>query len=310
MTTMLRRFFLWCSESAWLAEKLPHMPFVRRSVQRFVPGEGLDDALGAVDRLRDHGIASVLTRLGEHVHSEAEATEVADHYVAVLEREVETGRDAEISVKLTQLGMEQSTALALRNLFRLCREAATRDNFVWVDMEDSSYVDRTLEVYRGARSEHANVGLCMQAYLRRTAADLEGVLEGGGQVRLVKGAYDEPADVAFPEKSDVDENYASLAERLLDHIGKAGGRQAFATHDLALVERVRTAARATGIAPEAYEIQMLYGIQAEAQRRLSAEGENVRTLISYGSEWFAWYMRRLAERPANVTFVLRNLLSG
>jgi proline dehydrogenase len=307
---MLRRFFLWCSESAWLAEKLPHVPFVRRSVQRFVPGEGLEDALAAVDRLKDHGIASVLTRLGEHVHSEAEAAEVADHYVAVLEREAETGREAEISVKLTQLGLEQSVELALRNLGRLCAEAATRDNFVWVDMEDSSYVDRTLEVYRGARSAHGNVGLCMQAYLRRTAGDLDGVLQVGGSVRLVKGAYDEPADVAFPAKNDVDENYASLASRLLQDVGETGRRQAFATHDLALVERVRAAARAADIAPEAYEIQMLYGIQAEAQRRLAAEGENVRTLISYGSEWFAWYMRRLAERPANVTFVLRNLLSG
>ncbi len=307
---MLRRFFLWCSESGWLARQLPQMPFVRRSVQRFVPGEKLDDALGAVDRLGEAGLSSVLTRLGEHVHSEEEAAAVAAHYVHVLEQEEATGRAAEISVKLTQLGLEQSTAMALRNLRHLCAEAAHRDNFVWVDMEDSSYVDQTLEVYRGARAEHDNVGLCLQAYLRRTAADLETVLGVHGTVRLVKGAYDEPADVAFPDKADVDENYFSLAVRLLEHIREEGGRQGLATHDVGLLERVRTAARAAGVPPHAYEIQMLYGIQPEAQKRLAAEGEHVRVLVSYGSEWFAWYMRRLAERPANVTFVLRNLLSG
>jgi proline dehydrogenase len=307
---MLRRFFLWCSESAWLADRLPRMPFVRRSVQRFVPGEKVDDALAAAGRLLEVGIASVLTRLGEHVHSEAEAAEVTDHYLDVLARHSDAGSAPEISVKLTQLGLEVSTELARQELLRLCGEAGRRGNFVWVDMEDSPYVDRTLELYRSARLEHDNVGLCLQAYLRRTAKDLDGVLSVHGTVRLVKGAYDEPAHIAFPNKRDVDENFAALSVRLLEHIRSEGGRQAFATHDLELIERVRAAAKAAGVPPDGYEIQMLYGIQSAAQRRLAAEGQRVRTLISYGDQWFAWYMRRLAERPANVAFVLRSLLSA
>lgn len=304
---MLRRFFLWCSESDWMARTLPDLPFVRRSVRRFVPGASLDDALDAGERLRAAGIRMVLTRLGEHVHTEEEATAVTDHYAEVLARLSGREGDGEISVKLTQMGLETSTERARTNLARLCSEAARVGSFVWVDMESSEYTDRTLEVYRGVLQEHPDVGLCLQAYLRRTARDLEEVLDRGGSVRLVKGAYDEPADVAFPDKRDVDENYAALATRLLEHIRGGGKRQVFATHDLSLVERVRASARTSGIPDDAYEIQMLYGIQSEAQRRLAAEGQRVRTLISYGDQWFAWYMRRLAERPANVLFVLRNL---
>jgi len=307
---MLRRLFLWCSESDWLADTLPDLPFVRRSVKRFVPGEGLDDAVAAGDRLREAGISVVLTRLGEHVHTEEAAAEVTEHYLEVLGRVAGRPGDTEISVKLTQMGLEQSTDRARENLSRLCAAAAGTGRTVWVDMESSEYVDRTLEVYRSVLAEHGDVGICLQAYLRRAARDLEDVLERGGSVRLVKGAYDEPADVAFPDKREVDENFVALATRLLEDVRDRGGRQAIATHDLALVGRVREAASASGVPADAYEIQMLYGIQAEAQRRLASEGHRVRTLISYGAEWFAWYMRRLAERPANVLFVLRNLVGG
>lgn len=306
----LRRLFLWAQQNEFLRERLPRTRAVQRAVSRFMPGEELADALRAAERLSEDGIASVLTELGENVTTPGEARDVADHYRDVLDRGARREADVEISVKLTHLGLDLGPDVAREHLEGLVRHAREVESFVWVDMESSRYTDVTLELYRHALSESGRVGVCLQAYLYRTAEDLESLLERGGSIRLVKGAYDEPADIAFPRKSDVDDNFLRLAVRMLESGASTGRRHAFGTHDMALVGKIRREAAGRDVGMGGSEVQMLYGIRTEAQRRLAREGVPVRTLISYGSEWYPWYMRRLAERPANVGFILRNVFTG
>lgn len=306
----LRRLFLWAQQNEFLRERLPRTKAVRRAASRFMPGEELSDALRAADELSTDGITSVLTELGENVTTPREAADVADHYRTVLDRGARREADVEISVKLTHLGLDLGRDVAREHLEGLVRHAREVESFVWVDMESSRYTDVTLELYRQALAESECVGVCLQAYLYRTAEDLESLLEEGGSVRLVKGAYDEPADVAFPRKSDVDDNFLRLAVRMLESGSRTGRRHAFGTHDMSLVGKIRREAVSRDIGMGGSEVQMLYGIRSEAQRRLAREGVPVRVLVSYGSEWYPWYMRRLAERPANVGFVLRNMFPG
>ncbi|MBW3535277.1 MAG: proline dehydrogenase family protein, partial [Gemmatimonadetes bacterium] len=227
---MLRRGLLWASTNPFLAERLPRLPFVRRAVRRFMPGESTEDALDAAARREREGAGAVLTLLGENVEDEAEARAVVDHYRGVLERARERGLDVEISVKPTHLGLDLSPDLAAQNLRELT--AAAEGSFVWVDMESSPYVDATLELYRAARREHDHVGVCLQAYLHRTPTDLQALLPLEPAIRLVKGAYLEPPDVAHPKKRSVDAAFKSLARTLLLE-RRAGrmGRPALATHD-------------------------------------------------------------------------------
>lgn len=307
---ILREILLGASRSRWLDDQIRHRRFVQRSVARFIPGEDLDSALGATKALQSRGISAFLTYLGENVTDPAEATAVADHYHTVLDRVRDAGCDAHISVKLTQLGLDLGIAPAKAHLSRLVERAARVGNFVWIDMEDHTYTDRTLDLFRELRANHSNVGICLQAYLYRTERDLEDLLCGNVAIRLVKGAYREPASVAYRRKRDVDANYLRLATQLLGGVRGNGVRPGFATHDLRLIREIQSRARAAAIARDAFEFQMLYGIQREAQARLAAEGYRVRVLISYGTAWFAWFMRRLAERPANLWFVARNLFGG
>lgn len=304
---LMRSMFLSASQSRWLREQAPHYRFVRRTVSRFMPGEDLEDALRAAAALKRNSIGAVLTQLGENVTDDAEAVDVARHYVHALERFHELELDAEISVKLTQLGLDLDHELCFENLASII-EKASPDNVVWIDMEASAYVDRTLDVYRRARQTFPNVGVCLQAYLYRTAADLASLMPLGGAIRLVKGAYREPADLAFPHKRDVDENYLRLASQLIS--GQGGtpmARAAIATHDGKLINRIIALQDSDGARQNPAEFQMLYGIQRREQMRLAREGRPLRVLISYGSYWFPWFMRRLAERPANAMFVIRNL---
>ncbi len=302
-----RSILLAASQSAFLRERAMHTGFVRRATRRFMPGERLDDALGATRTLEQRGLRTILTRLGENLASEAGAREVAEEYVAAQERLRETGLASEMSVKLTQLGLDLSPEIAYGNLVRIAMHAATIDRMVWVDMEGSAYTQATLDLYRRARSERANVGIAIQAYLRRTAADLEGLIAAGAAIRLVKGAYDEPAAIAYRTREEVDASYVRLAERMLESDALAGGGcAAFGTHDERIIEHLREHAAANDVAKDAFEFEMLYGIRRELQGRLAAGGHRVRVLISYGEAWFPWYMRRLAERPANVWFVLRS----
>jgi proline dehydrogenase len=305
---LMRRVFLWASRQRWLGEQMTRRAFARRAVQRFMPGEDADSALAAAETLRPKGMSTVLTQLGENISQLPEARKVFDHYLSVLDRITPTGLDAHISIKLTQLGLDVSKDEAVKFVLALAARAATAKNFLWIDMEDSSYVDATLDLYRRVRKEHANVGVCLQAYLRRTPKDLESLIPIGPSIRLVKGAYSESAAVAYPGKREVDEEYFKLANTLLQSVaGRAGCRVGFGTHDMRLVSRIQQAASELKVRRETYEIQMLYGIGRNDQDRLARDGYRVRTLISYGSYWFPWYMRRLAERPANVWFVIKSM---
>jgi proline dehydrogenase len=278
---------------------------VRGAVSRFMPGETVEAALEATRAL---GVGTVLTRLGENVRNAAEASEVTRHYMDVLERVRRESLDVEISIKLTQLGLDLSREECEKNLLSLVERAAALSNWVWVDMEGTAYTDVTLEIYRRVRALHSNVGVCVQAYLYRTAREMESLIAKGAGIRLVKGAYREPPDKAFPKKSDVDENFFKLARRLLaPETRNKGVRAIIGTHDGALIRRIEEAGRETGLPPSSLEFQMLYGIRRQEQERLATAGYRFRVLISYGDAWFPWYMRRLAERPANVLFVAKNI---
>lgn len=310
MPGTMRGALLWASRNNWLRERAARYKFVRRSVARFMPGEELGDALAAARSLEGQGLGTVLTHLGENVSNAAEAESVTRHYLDALEQVRESGLGSELSVKLTHLGLDLSRELCQANVEKLI-QAAGSDSIVWIDMESSRYVDATLDLYRRLRQAYSNVGVCLQAYLYRTDDDLASLLPMGPAVRLVKGAYLEPARVAFPRKADVDENYFALASRLLSSQARNGGvRTAIATHDVNLIHRLEALARAEKLTAADFQFVMLYGIQRAEQLRLAREGWRSGVLISYGRFWFPWYLRRLAERPANIGFVIRNLLGA
>ena len=305
---LARHLLLRGSESRWLGDRLTHSPFVHRAVRRFMPGEELDDAIEAARGLATRSLATVFTLLGENVSSAEETVGVATAYGRALLAIVAAGLDTDLSVKATHLGLDLGEQLAFDNLDRLLADAGAAGRLVALDMEATGYVDRTLDLYRALRARHENAGICLQAYLYRTEADLDSLLELGPMVRLVKGAYDEPADVAFPRKADVDLNYLLLAYRLLEaRQSDPRVRVAFGTHDERMIESIIRRVDEMGLPPDACEFQLLYGIGRDLQLRLAHAGHPVRVLISYGSHWFPWYMRRLAERPANVGFVLRSM---
>lgn len=301
-----RNLLLWGSRSQALRAMLPRYDFLRRAVTRFMPGEDIEDALNAAEALKASGIATVVTHLGENLLHEHEAREVALHYHDVLDRIAKRRLDCHISVKLTQLGLDFNTEQCASYLLDIVRHAHELGNVVWVDMESSQYVDRTLELYKAMRKQYPNVGVCLQSYLYRTRQDLEDLLSLTPSIRLVKGTYAEPSSVVFRRKRLVDENFFALAVRLLEH-RREGMRVGIATHDIPLVERIAQYVSREGMQKDAFEVQMLYGIRREQQIRLAHEGYRVRVLISYGSFWFPWYMRRLAERPANLLFVMKNI---
>jgi proline dehydrogenase len=305
-----RTILLAASQNTWLRDHAAKHKFVRRAVSRFMPGEDLSDALAAAQRLEDKQIGSVFTHLGENIRDAAEAASVAEHYMEAMGRIREEKLNTEISVKPTQLGLDLSPELCYDNLKRIIAQE-NQSRVVWIDMEASNYVDATLNLYRRVLAEFPNVGLCLQAYLRRTVDDLAALLPLRSSIRLVKGAYSEPAEIAFPQKMDVDENYFALAkEMLLAKKSQPAMRAAFGTHDIEMVRRLSEFAAAAGLAKADVEVQMLYGIQSAEQERLARDGYNSKVLVAYGSHWYAWFIRRLAERPANLWFVMRNLFGA
>jgi len=307
--SVMRTALLAASQNRWLRERAANYKFVRRSVSRFMPGENLDDALGAVAALKQKKIGVVLTHLGENVADREEARRVAEHYVEVLQQFRARGLDAEISIKLTQLGLDLSPELCFEHV-RAIVSAERRESTVWIDMEASNYVEPTLGIYRRALGMFPNVGICLQAYLYRTAKDVEALLPMRPAIRLVKGAYREPPDVAFPAKRDVDANYLELSTMLLEaQITGKCYRAAFATHDVEMIGQIEAFAVQRGFAKDQLEFQMLYGIQRGEQERLATAGQRMIVLISYGAYWYPWFVRRLAERPANLWFMVRNLFS-
>jgi len=306
--SMMRKALLAMSTNAWLRERATKTAFVRRSVSRFMPGEQIDDALRAAAELKPEGINTILTKLGENLTRVEEAEQVTLHYLDVLDRVAAAGLDAQVSVKPTQLGLDLDRALCERNLDRLVARAEQHKNFLWIDMESSPYVDPTLELFRRTRAKTPRIGIALQAYLYRTEKDVESLIPLGSAIRIVKGAYLEPAEVAYPRKSDVDENFYKLCTRLLaQDAQQAGVVLHIATHDTALADRLSDYIAANKVPRASYEFAMLYGIQRGQQTRLAREGKPLRVLISYGEYWFPWYMRRLAERPANLWFVVRTM---
>jgi proline dehydrogenase len=305
--SLARTLLLRASRSPWLAEQFRTRAFARRAVRKFMPGESLGEALDAAAALSRDNLGTVLTQLGEQVQNAAEATAVRDHYLQVFDQIRQRSLPAHVSVKLTHLGLDVSREACTHHVLDLATKARADRTFLWIDMEEARYVDATLEIYRRARADGPGIGVCLQAYLRRTPQDLTALLPIGPAIRLVKGAYKESADIALQHKAEIDAQYERLASQLLD--ATAGGRATvvFGTHDLGLVERIGKDA-VNRSADARYEVHMLYGIRTDDQRALARRGVKMRILISYGSHWFAWYMRRLAERPANIWFVVRSAL--
>jgi proline dehydrogenase len=305
----MRSILLWMARNTWLRERIPKLRFARRAVRRFMPGEDVESALAAAAGFATDGIAVMFTRLGENVTRVEEGDAVAEHYLGLLDTIAERGIDGEVSVKLTQLGFDIDRDRALAHCERLAERAAATGHTLWVDMEGSDYVEGTLELFERLHASHPNTGVCLQAYLHRTASDIQRLLPSSPGVRLVKGAYAEPAIIAYQKRADVDANYVALAVAMLEGV-RAGHTVAIGlgTHDVRLIEQIAEHAVALGLDKHAFEVEMLYGIRANEQRRLARDGYRVRDLIAYGEAWYPWYMRRLAERPANVLFALRQLL--
>jgi len=302
----MRRLLLWCAQNTWLATHVPRWRFARRAVRRFLPGEGFDSALKAAVDFKAQGIGALFTLLGENVTDLEDANRVVEHYEQVLAGSA--GVKAEISVKPTQVGLDIDPAAAYANLERLARAAGKAKSFLWIDMEGSAYTDRTLDLYARLKGEHPHVGVALQAYLHRTVSDVASLLPSRPAIRLVKGAYAEPFQIAFAAKKEVDGNYLALCAFLQPEVKRRHVRLVLATHDTELVAKIWRFAQAAGIERSQMEVAMLYGIRADEQRRLAREGFDVRVLITYGDAWYAWYLRRLAERPANVLFAARQLL--
>jgi proline dehydrogenase len=305
-----RALLLAAAQNRWLREHATQYAFVKKSVSRFMPGETLNDAIEAAHRLREKGMASAVSHLGENITDANEAEAVVQHYLGVLEKIGRESLETEVSVKLTQLGLDLSPELCERHLRRLLeRENSTRT--LWIDMEGSAYVARTLEIYQRVLADYPNAGICLQAYLRRTADDMARLLAQKPSIRLVKGAYREPRTVALEAKRQIDANYVSLAQILMTELETGAVRRAvFATHDRRLIQTITDFAAVKGLPRGKIEVQMLYGIQSKEQQRLAQGGWRSSVLIVYGTHWYAWFMRRLAERPANLWFVVRNLAGG
>jgi proline dehydrogenase len=305
----MRRLLLWMAANRWLRDHLPRLWFARRAVRRFMPGEDAGSALDAAVRFKAEAIASEFTRLGENVTTVEEGDAVVEHYLGLLDEIKARALDGEVSVKLTQLGYDLDVERTLTHTRRLADRAAEAGRTLWIDMEGSAYAEGTIAFYEGLKATSPNTGLCLQAYLHRTAADIQRLLPLSPEIRLVKGAYAEPASIAYQTRHDVDTNYVALAITLLEalHAGQKM-RLGLGTHDLRLIEQIAEHATALGLPKTSFEVQMLYGIRMDQQRRLAGEGYLVRDLIAYGEAWYPWYMRRLAERPANVLFALRQIL--
>ncbi|GGG92008.1 proline dehydrogenase family protein [Silvibacterium dinghuense] len=274
---------------------------------RFVAGMTISEAVAAAEALQAHGIASTLDSLGENVTTPQEAQRSADIYHRLLDAIAMRKLKANVSVKLTQMGMDLDPdhALARRIVSDLVDHAVAANTFVRVDMEGSEYTQATIDLVRELHSRpqnHDHVGIVIQAYLYRSAEDIARLTAEGIRIRLCKGAYKEPADLAFPQKTDVDANYVKLSGQLLD----SGLYHGLATHDEAMVEAAKAYAKSHNIAPSQFEFQMLYGIRRDLQRKLIDEGYNVRVYVPFGAEWYPYFMRRLAERPANVLFLAKN----
>jgi len=301
---MLRASLLKLSESKYFAHWVVSNDRTRRMAHRFVPGETLDEAIAAARECNNLGMFASLDYLGENVSTQEDAQHARDAYLEIFDRIAHERLHANVSCKLTQLGLDLSSEFCESLVVSIVQRAADYDNFLRVDMEGSVYTQRTVELVKRVRSQNPAIGTVIQSYLYRSEADITDLLAYGCRIRLCKGAYKEPSDVAFPRKKDVDANYVRLMQMLL----ASGFYHGIATHDPAMIAATIRFAAAKQISKDDFEFQMLYGVRTDLQRRLVKDGYRLRIYIPYGRDWFPYFMRRLAERPANVAFFARNLL--
>ena len=306
----MRRVLLWMASNSWMRSHIPKLWVARRAVRKFMPGESVADALKAAEKFKSDGFPVLFTRLGENVTTADQHEEAAKHYEWLIEECAKRGLEGEVSVKLTHLGMDMDTAAMQAHMDRLAQAAMLNGNrTAWIDMEGSDYTEPTIAEYERLKEHHPNVGICLQAYLKRTYTDIERLLPLEPRIRLVKGAYAEPREIAYTKGREVDQNYLALCVSMLGQL-KAGHPLflGLGTHDVRLIAQVADHAQSIGLTKAAFDVEMLYGIRADQQRKLKKDGFRVRVLIAYGDYWYPWYMRRLAERPANVVFAVRQLL--
>ena len=306
---MLRALFIYLSKLRWMRSLILKLGFARKASRRFVAGETAPEDIEVVRRLNRQNIFSTLDHLGEDVHTEADARSARDDYARVLDQIQQGGVQSHVSLKLTQFGLDVSGDVCREMVASVIEKAEQVGAFVRIDMEGAPHTERTLAVYRDMRKTYSNVGIVIQAYLYRTEADVERLAsEGMAHVRLCKGAYKEPASIAFPRKADVDANMVKLMQLMLGDEARAHGAYlAMATHDVKMIEATKKFVAGHNIPKDAFEFQMLYGIRRDLQQQLAAEGYKLRVYVPYGNEWYPYFMRRLAERPANLLFLLRNL---
>lgn len=306
---MLRSFLLYLSRNRRLERSILKFGWARRAARRFVAGERMEEALQVIRKLNERGLLVTLDHLGENVQSAEEARAAAEEYLKLLPKIAELGLQSHVSLKLTQMGLDIGTDLCRENVERIVAKAKEFNNFVRIDIEGSEHATRTFDLFAELRKEYDNVGAAIQANLRRSEQDLKNLIELGANVRLCKGAYKELPQVAFPKKREVDRSYARLMELLLSPEAHAkGAYAAIATHDERMITEAKELAARNDISKEEFEFQMLLGIRGKLAEGLAKEGYRVRIYVSYGTEWYPFYMRRLAERPANLLFILRNLL--
>jgi proline dehydrogenase len=303
---MMRTGLLWLSEQPRMFRFMRSNGIVRKFASRFVAGETVETAIEAVRDLNRRQITATLDLLGESVNHESDAAQARDTYLRMLDQIAESGVQSNVSVKLTQMGFDISEDACLANMSAILEKAKARQNFVRLDMESSAYTQRTLDFFRERLAPRygPHVGVVIQSCLRRSEADIERLIEAGVRVRLCKGAYLEPADVAFSDKADVDKTYLRLMERLLER----GNYPGLATHDQTIIGRARDFARARRIDSSRFEFQMLYGVRRDLQDSLRRAGYSVRVYVPFGTQWYPYLMRRLAERPANIAFFLGNVI--
>lgn len=303
---MLRRSLLYLSEQPQVFRFVRRNGLARRFAQRFVAGETIEEAVAAVAGLNAKRITASLDLLGESVHNEAEARAAGREYLAILDRIHERKLNANVSVKLTAMGLDVSEELCISIMQEILERARAYGSFVRLDMESSKYTQQTLHLFehRLFPNYRENVGIVLQSYLYRTMEDVAYANQLRARVRICKGAYQEPASVAYPDKSDVDASYVRAMHALMEH----GNYPGLATHDEAIIREAKRFAKERGIGPERFEFQMLYGVRRDLQERLVREGYNMRVYVPFGTQWYPYLMRRLAERPANVAFMTGNIL--
>ncbi len=309
---VMRTALIALSRNKTLQNLIVKIPISRKMARRFVAGETLDEAIAAVRALNQQGMLATLDHLGENVSSEAEAISAADEYLIALDALAESGVNSNVSVKLTQMGLDLGDDFCYDNVQRIIDRAAELRNFVRIDMEGSDYTERTIGIYRRLRARYTNVGLVVQAYLHRTQADVEALIaDGMGHFRLCKGAYDEPATIAYRERPRVTQAMHALVSTCFSEASRAlGAHAAVASHDEDVINFTRAYAHQHGLAPTQVEFQMLYGIRRELQAELVKQGHKMRVYVPYGTHWYPYFMRRLAERPANLLFFLRALVGN